>query len=168
MLGRWGLSLEEHCTHSMNCLEHFAEADLHARQYITITQALFKATRKHIEEREVRLRSRRHRTTSQLFGLLPVEPTPSAHGATATPNSHAQRFAASQEYVTEPATNSDWSIYDADFFAVPWFDQSVDEGLQDFLQSGRQALDGSLLDIPLFPMNDEWPLTFDGEASSGL
>jgi hypothetical protein len=48
----------------------------------------------------------------------------------------------------------DWTIYDADFFALPWPNEN-DEGLQEFLQPGRQTIDGSLVDIPLFPMYDQ-------------
>lgn len=51
----------------------------------------------------------------------------------------------------------DWTIYDADFFALPWPTES-DQGLQDFLQPGTHTLDGaSVADIPLFPIYDQQP-----------
>lgn len=63
-------------------------------------------------------------------------------------NSHGQ------DASTETAI-PDWTIYDADFFALPWLNES-DQGLQDFLQPGRHTLDGeNLADIPLFPMYDQ-------------
>lgn len=50
---------------------------------------------------------------------------------------------------------SDWTIYDADFFSMPWMNEN-DQGLQDFLQPGTHTFDGaSIADIPLFPMYDQ-------------
>lgn len=49
----------------------------------------------------------------------------------------------------------DWTIYDADFFALPWLNEN-DQGLRDFLQPGTHNLNGaSMADIPLFPMYNQ-------------
>ena len=49
----------------------------------------------------------------------------------------------------------DWTIYDAEFFALPWPNEN-DQGLQDFLQPGTHNLDGATVaDIPLFPIYDQ-------------
>jgi hypothetical protein len=49
----------------------------------------------------------------------------------------------------------DWSIYDSDFFALPWPIEN-DQGLQDFLQPATHTVDGaSVADIPLFPLFDQ-------------
>jgi hypothetical protein len=141
----------------MRCLDYFATADPHARQYSVIVQALLKTATEYVRKREIDLRSQRKQASSQLFGLLPLEP---ARTASTFRQSHDARAESSvpsvvpeqQRQATDPPF--DWTIYDADFFALPWSNEN-DQGLQDFLQPGRQTIDGSLADIPLFPMYDQ-------------
>jgi hypothetical protein len=141
----------------MNCLDYFAIVDPHARQYSVIVRALLKTTTDHVQKRELDLRSQRKQASSQLFGLLPLEST---RTASTSHQSRAARVESSipsvmpeqQAHTTDPPF--DWTIYDADFFALPWSNEN-DEGLQEFLQPGRQTIDGSLADIPLFPMYDQ-------------
>lgn len=157
-LGRCGLGFEENCQASIRCLDYFAKVDPHARQYSLIVQSLLKTIVKHVQERELRQRSRRKQASSQLFGLIPVEDT-----EIETMSQHTERVEdRSASLVSEQQTSSttaDWTMYDADFFAMPWLNET-DEGLQDFLQPGRQTLDGSLADIPLFPMYDQMTGSF--------
>jgi hypothetical protein len=157
VLGRSGLSFDEHCKVSIQCLDYFATVDPHARQYSVIVQALLKTTTEHVKKRELDLRSQRKQASSQLFGLLPLEPTrvaptPRQSHAARTESSVPSVMPEQQPHTTDPPF--DWTIYDADFFALPWSNEN-DEGLQDFLQPGRQTIDGSLADIPLFPMYDQ-------------
>lgn len=111
----------------------------------------------HVRKRELDLRSQRKQASSQLFGLLPFEPNrtvsvprqrPAAGTTTSVPSMTTEEQAQTAD------APFDWTIYDADFFALPWSNET-DEGLQDFLQPGRQTIDGSLADIPLFPMYDQ-------------
>lgn len=158
VLGRSGLSFEENCKASIECLDYFAIVDPHARQYSVIVQALLKTTTGHVKKREQHMRSRRKQASSQLFGLVPLEesrrvsasePDHIAQSETRVPEMPPPREA------SQPAPSSfDWTIYDADFFALPWPNEN-DEGLQEFLQPSRQTVDGSLADIPLFPMYDQ-------------
>lgn len=135
-------------------------------------QSLLKTVVKHVHERELRLQSRRKLASSQLFGLLPLddqdaEPEPSTARADyrSTPAVSEQEI--SSAAVAPAAATLDWTMYDADFFAMPWLNET-DEGLQDFLQPGRQTLDGSLADIPLFPMYDQMTGPFGPDLGNGL
>ncbi|GAB7333063.1 hypothetical protein MBLNU13_g04746t1 [Cladosporium sp. NU13] len=157
VLGRSGLSFEGHCKASIRCLDYFATVDPHARQYSFIVQAILKTTTEQVKKREHDLRSQRKQASSQLFGLLPLEPTRMDAAPRQIHNTPVEPSLAS--VVPEPQSHTtdapfDWTIYDADFFALPWSNEN-DEGLQDFLQPGRQTIDGSLADIPLFPMYDQ-------------
>lgn len=158
---------EETCQDSIRCLNYFAKVDPHARQYSLIVQSLLNTIVKHVKERESRLRSRRKQASSQLFGLLPVDDAETeAEEAEAIRIDRPERRSASvvfdQDTSPTTAAPADWTMYDADFFAMPWLNEN-DEGLQDFLQPGRQTLDGSLADIPLFPMYDQMTGSFGPE-----
>ncbi|KAF1915791.1 hypothetical protein BDU57DRAFT_447829 [Ampelomyces quisqualis] len=159
-LGRSGLIFEESCLASIRCLEYFGSADPHAQQYAVIVQSLLKITTEHVKGREVAQRLQRKQASSDLFGLLPtLSTTPSRNlplnaeharspSGTAVPQSLAQD-------TTSVMPGYDWTIYDADFFALPWPNEN-DQGLQDFLQPGTHNLDGATVaDIPLFPIYDQ-------------
>lgn len=110
-----------------------------------------------VRKRELDLRSQRKQASSQLFGLLPLESARTTPVPQPRTISGATPIVPSMGAQEEPHTTDasfDWTIYDADFFALPWSNEN-DEGLQDFLQPGRQTIDGSLADIPLFPMYDQ-------------
>ena len=157
MLGRSGLSFEGHCEASIRCLDYFASIDPHARQYSVIVQAILKTTTDQVRKRELDLRSQRKQASSQLFGLLPLESTRAISPLRQIHNTPAEPSVSSVVAEARPQGTDapfDWTIYDADFFALPWSNEN-DEGLQDFLQPGRQTIDGSLADIPLFPMYDQ-------------
>jgi hypothetical protein len=55
---------------------------------------------------------------------------------------------------TSISASYDWTIYDADFFALPWPNEN-DLGLQDFLQPGTHLDGATVADIPLFPIYDQ-------------
>jgi hypothetical protein len=157
VLGRSGLSFEENCKASIRCLNYFANTDPHARQYSSIVKALLQTTTELVKKRELSLRSQRKQASSQLFGLLPLDtagksssPQPQ-QAVPAIPSLPSTSLEETTQSADQPL---DWTIYDADFFALPWSNEN-DEGLQDFLQPGRQTIDGSLADIPLFPMYDQ-------------
>jgi hypothetical protein len=157
VLGRSGLSFEGHCKVSIQCLNYFATSDPHARQYSVIVQAILKTSTEHVKKREIDLRSQRKQASSQLFGLLPLES--SRANSVAEQNHTGPAEPALSSVIPEQQSHTadapfDWTIYDADFFALPWSNEN-DVGLQDFLQPGRQTVDGSLADIPLFPMYDQ-------------
>ncbi|KAM0716419.1 hypothetical protein Q7P37_007864 [Cladosporium fusiforme] len=157
VLGRSGLSFEENCKASIGCLDYFATVDPHARQYSVIVQALLRTTTEHVRKRELHLRSRRKQASSQLFGLLPLEGNRQASPPAPTPAARSDHHPPEPVHNQEAQPSSasfDWTIYDADFFALPWPNEN-DEGLQEFLQPTRQTVDGSLADIPLFPMYDQ-------------
>lgn len=157
MLGRSGLSFQGHCRASIRCLDYFATVDPHARQYSVIVQAILKTTTEQVKKREHDLRSQRKQASSQLFGLLPLESTRTNSAPRQIHTTPVQPSLSSVVPEPQPHTTDapfDWTIYDADFFALPWSNEN-DEGLQDFLQPGRQTIDGSLADIPLFPMYDQ-------------
>ena len=158
ILGRSGRDLDEPCQSSITCLEHFATTDAQARQYSNIIQAVKKTILNYTDERNVRLQSQRKEASLHLFGLLSSE-TGSENAnvelrSTHEVSSHLRPSELASDARGIDALN-DWSISDADVFAVPWFTQNIDEGLQDFLQPGRQGPGGSLTDIPLFLMNDQ-------------
>lgn len=166
LLGRCGQAFRPDCEASIHCLDYFAKVDPHARQYSMIARSLLKATTAHVKKRELHLRAEQKQASSQLFGLLPS--TAGADGATRHAVSQPQdsitiQHAESEIPGTAPGnqhadtstTPSDWTIYDADFFALPWSHEN-DQGLQDFLQPGTYNLDGATVaDIPLFPMYDQ-------------
>lgn len=168
ILGRTGLSYEGKCRSSIQCLDYFGQVDPHARQYSVIVQSLLKTATEHVKKRELHLRSQRKQASSQLFGLLPVEPE---GGNDEASHQEAEQPTPGTNVAPEHDTTlvdapSDWTFYDADFFALPWTNEN-DQGLQDFLQPGRQTLDGSLADIPLFPLYDQTrPFgTYSGQGS---
>ncbi|CAK3837372.1 related to positive regulator of PUT (proline utilization) genes [Lecanosticta acicola] len=159
ILGRSGLSLEDNCRASIRCLDYFAKVDPHAHQYSAIVHALLKTTTQHVKKREDEMHSQRKQASSQLFGLFPDEPDQQDAEEPPTASAEVQQHlhtTLSNQYLSSSsvAAPSDWNMYDADFFALPWVDEN-DLGLQDFLQPGRHTLDGSLADIPLFPMYDQ-------------
>lgn len=160
ILGRSGLAFEESCETSIRCLDYFGLADPHARQHSLIIQSLLKITIAHVKKREVSMRLQRKQASSELFGLLPSLSTAQPH-APRERTAHSQQSsnltfpAASALEAGPPTTPFDWTIYDADFFALPWPNEN-DQGLQDFLQPGTHNLDGATVaDIPLFPMYDQ-------------
>ncbi|KAL5397404.1 hypothetical protein PMIN06_003654 [Paraphaeosphaeria minitans] len=156
-LGRSGFMFVENCEASIRCLEYFSNVDPHAGQYSRIVQSLLKLTAAHVKKREMQLRMQRKQASSELFGLLTSDANPP------TEDTSLDRFRQSAEpspsYAMEgsaPArTPMDWTMYDADFFALPW-PTEYDPGLQDFLQPGTHNSDGaSVADIPLFPIYDQ-------------
>lgn len=150
------MPFEENCKASIKCLEYFAQVDPHARQYVLIVQTLLQTTTERARKRELDLRSQRKQASSQLFGLIPPENSRRASlpGLLAAERGEPSFPSAPQNQDQQPSdAGFDWNMYDADFFALPWQNEN-DEGLQDFLQPGRQTIDGSLADIPLFPMYD--------------
>ncbi|KAF1938722.1 hypothetical protein EJ02DRAFT_436895 [Clathrospora elynae] len=155
VLGDSGLILVDSCKGSITCLDYFGEAEPHARQYSLIAQSLLKITTAHAKKGELRLRLKRKQASSELFGLLlsePIQAPPSADGQTTFEPLLQQN--SGQANISAPAL-PDWTIYDADFFALPWPNEN-DQGLQDFLQPGTYTLDGSsVADIPLFPIYDQ-------------
>ncbi|KAI4659346.1 uncharacterized protein J4E78_005773 [Alternaria triticimaculans] len=158
ILGDSGLMLVDSCKDAITCMDYFGQVDPHARQYSQVAQSLLKITTAHAKKRELHLRRKRKQASSELFGLLPGESTsiPAqvdecdaqlGHGSLVSRDS-VQRHVSS-------AAPLDWTIYDADFFAMPWPSEN-DQGLQDFLQPGTHNLDGvSVADIPLFPIHDQ-------------
>lgn len=152
------MTFKDDCQASIRCLDYFGKVDPHARQYSLTVQSLLKTTTSHVRQREQRLRLQQKEASSQLFGLLP--------SATSTPRQdviHRRRQSTVQSIsssVLEPenpmaSAPSDWTIYDADFFSMPWMTEN-DQGLQGFLQPGTHTFDGaSIADIPLFPMYDQ-------------
>lgn len=158
VLGHSGITFKDDCHASIQCLDYFGKADPHARQYSLTVQSLLKTTTSHVRQREEDLRTQQKQASSQLFGLLP--PTASAPRQDTIyrrRQSIVHSFASSapeHESVVAPAP-SDWTIYDADFFSMPWMNEN-DQGLQGFLQPGTHTFDGaSIADIPLFPMYDQ-------------
>lgn len=158
ILGNSGLLLEDICKEGIVCMDYFGEVDHHARQYSHAAQSLLRITTAHAKKRELHLRRKRKQASSELFGLLPPEPTPQAHPADDYQRRPEPELPAASETVQQslPAQAPlDWTIYDADFFALPWSSEN-DQGLQDFLQPGTHNLDGaSVADIPLFPIHDQ-------------
>jgi hypothetical protein len=157
ILGHSGLIFEKDCQASIRCLEYFAMVDPHARQYLVTVQSLLKTTTTHVKKRELKLRSQQKQASSQLFGLLPSDTTtPLLQVEPGRRHSIAEPFSSSIPAEEIPSTTHaphDWTIYDADFFALPWLNES-DQGLQDFLQPGTHT-GASIADIPLFPMYNQ-------------
>lgn len=100
----------------------------------------------------------RKEASSQLFGLLPSNTDTRQNGPQSPlpqPTSEPLASYPSDRGETSTASLVDWTIYDADFFAMPWPIEN-DQGLQDFLQPGTHTLNGaSVADIPLFPIYDQ-------------
>jgi hypothetical protein len=138
-------------------LDYFGKTDSHARQYSLIVQSLLNITTSHAKEREVARRLERQQATSELFGLLPSVSNIGSRGSTpsSTRTSHATESVIPQPAAPSMAPPFDWTIYDADFFALPWSSEN-DQGLQDFLQPGTHNFGGeAVADIPLFPIYDQ-------------
>lgn len=158
-LGDSGLALEGNCNDAIRCLDYFGEVDPHARQYSLITHSLVKVITAYVKDKQLQLRLQRKQASSELFGLLP-----SASIAQARVLNNEQSQSMSDPLLPPQTTGSgsnvasdpiDWTIYDADFFALPWPIEN-DQGLQDFLQPGTHTLNGaSVADIPLFPIYDQ-------------
>jgi hypothetical protein len=131
--------------------------DPHARQYLITVQSLLKTTTTHVKKRELRLRSQQKQASSQLFGLLPSDTTPQPldleHGRRQSIAQSFRSSAPAEDTSSSAPAPPDWTIYDADFFALPWLNEN-DQGLQDFLQPGTHT-GASIADIPLFPMYDQ-------------
>jgi hypothetical protein len=108
--------------------------------------------------------SQRKQASSDLFGLLPSlsATTPRDFPRNTDPGQHVTEAGVPQSLAHD--ANSviapyNWTIYDADFFALPWPNEN-DQGLQDFLQPGTHSLDGATVaDIPLFPIYDQQTMT---------
>ena len=157
IVGRCGLTLEENCNTSIKCLDYFASIEPHAQQYVTTVRAILTTTVSHVKNREKHLQLQRRQASSELFGLLSQD-TDEADGRSepAQLSAQVQRRSSEvprQEESADAPPGGAWTYYDADFFALPWLNEN-DQGLRDFLQPGRQTLDGSMADIPLFPMHD--------------
>src|SRR5690242_18721364 len=152
------MTFYDDCQASIRCLDYFGKLDPHARQYSLTVQSLLKTTASHVRQREQHLRSQQKQASSQLFGLLPPANTaPRQDVLHQRRQSNVQPFTSSiQEPVTSVASaQSDWTIYDADFFSMPWLNEN-DQVLQGFLQPGTHNFDGaSIADIPLLPMYDQ-------------
>lgn len=165
-LGRSGLVFEDSCAASIRCLDYFGENDPHARQYSEIVQSLLKITTTHVKQREHDLRLKRKQASSELFGLLPSLSKVRVEDKANEPFTRVD----SEPILSQtPALNAnattaqqiDWTIYDPDFFALPWSNEN-DQGLRSFLQPGTLSMDGATVaDIPLFPI-------YDQQAGSGF
>jgi hypothetical protein len=131
--------------------------DPHARQYLITVQSLLKTTTTHVKKRELQLRSQQKQASSQLFGLLPSNTSaPAPDLEPGRRQSIAQSLSSSvppEDNTSSAPVPHDWTIYDADFFALPWLNEN-DQGLQDFLQPGTHTGE-SIADIPLFPIYDQ-------------
>ncbi|CAI6332674.1 unnamed protein product [Periconia digitata] len=156
ILGRSNLAFESNCEASIRCLEHFGEVDPHARQYSLITRSILQTTTRHVKKREQKLRAQYKQASSNLFGMLPLEPS---HGSDEQRKEHRPPVVSvepEQPGSTATTTPFDWTIYDSDFSTLAWPSNEYDQGLQDFLQPGTYNFDGgSVADIPLFPMYDQ-------------
>lgn len=157
VLGRSGLIFKESCEASIRCLDYFGKTDPHARQYSVIIQSLIEITTAHVKRRDSDQRLRRKQASSELFGLLPsLSETQPQNSLNDT--SRIRRVSESivlHAPALDASSNSvDWTIYDADFFALPWPNEN-DQGLQDFLQPGTHLDGATIADIPLFPIYDQ-------------
>lgn len=159
LLGDTGLALEINCRESIRCLDYFGRVDPYARQYSVIVQSLYKVITAYVEKRELQLRLQRKQASSELFGLLPSSPLVRtqvrSNSRTELPSELPISQAVTSQALASTSESFDWTIYDADFFALPWPIEN-DQGLQNFLQPGTYNLDGaSVADIPLFPIYDQ-------------
>lgn len=73
MLGSFGRILERYMRKSIVSLEHFAQSDAHAVQYNLIAKSLLTTALAAVEKRELAERLQRSESSSQLFGLTPLE-----------------------------------------------------------------------------------------------
>ncbi|KAK7932200.1 hypothetical protein PG985_002912 [Apiospora marii] len=73
LLGSFGRILERYTQKSIAALEHFAKSDAHAMQYSLIAKSLMATALGALEKRELAERLQRAESSSQLFGLMPVE-----------------------------------------------------------------------------------------------
>ncbi|KAK7943364.1 positive regulator of PUT (proline utilization) [Apiospora aurea] len=73
LLGSFGRILERYTQKSIAALEHFAKSDAHAMQYSLIAKSLLATALGALEKRELAERLQRAESSSQLFGLMPVE-----------------------------------------------------------------------------------------------
>ena len=111
----------------------------------------------HVKKREKQLQLQRKQASSELFGLLASDagPTNDRQSGSSIPISSEPVSAYGLETSTGATAPLDWTMYDADFFALPW-PTEYDPGLQDFLQAGTHKSDGaSIADIPLFPIYNQ-------------
>lgn len=158
ILGRSGLAFAVNCKAAIRCLDYFGEVDPTARQYSLIVQSLLNITTSHVNKRELHLRLQRKQASSNLFGLLSSDLSAPPHeqpNDRHAPSSETTIPSALEAHTIPTAPPLDWTMYDADFFALPWSNEN-DQGLQDFLQPGTLTLDGaSIADIPLFPIYDQ-------------
>ncbi|ORY57436.1 fungal-specific transcription factor domain-containing protein [Pseudomassariella vexata] len=78
LLGGFGRILERYTRKSIEALEHFAKSDAHAMQYSLIAKSLLASALSYLEKKEIIERLQRTESSSQLFGLTPLEtPRPS-------------------------------------------------------------------------------------------
>ncbi|KAK7992422.1 hypothetical protein PG988_001216 [Apiospora saccharicola] len=80
LLGSFGRILERYTQKSIAALEHFAKSDAHAMQYSLIAKSLLATALGALEKRELAERLQRAESSSQLFGLMPVERGGSGNG----------------------------------------------------------------------------------------
>ncbi|KAK8097223.1 proline utilization protein family regulator [Apiospora kogelbergensis] len=73
LLGSFGRILERYTQKSIAALEHFAKSDAHAMQYSLIAKSLLATALDSLEKREMTERLQRAESSSQLFGLMPIE-----------------------------------------------------------------------------------------------
>ncbi|KAK8085518.1 hypothetical protein PG997_006789 [Apiospora hydei] len=81
LLGSFGRILERYTQKSIAALEHFAKSDAHAMQYSLIAKSLLATALGALEKRELAERLQRAESSSQLFGLMPVERGSGSGGA---------------------------------------------------------------------------------------
>ena len=111
----------------------------------------------HVKKREKQLQLQSKQASSELFGLLASDDghTNDRQSGSSIPISSEPVSAYGLETSTGATAPLDWTMYDADFFALPW-PTEYDPGLQDFLQPGTHNSDGaSIADIPLFPIYNQ-------------
>ncbi|RBR24705.1 uncharacterized protein FIESC28_02478 [Fusarium coffeatum] len=77
LLGNFGRVLEKYTRLAIHALDHCSKHDTHAGQYSLIAQSLLTTALEHLEKRELAERQRRTENSSQLFGLIPSEASPS-------------------------------------------------------------------------------------------
>jgi hypothetical protein len=120
-------------------------------------QSLLSITTSHAKEQEVARRLERQQATSELFGLLPSVSNTGSRSSTPSSTRISRPTESTLAQLAAPSMPApfDWTIYDADFFALPWSSEN-DQGLQDFLQPGTHNFGGeAVADIPLFPIYDQ-------------
>lgn len=74
-MGSFGRILEKYTRNSIQALEHFAKHDTNAGQYALIARSLLSSALDYLEKKEMSERMQRTESSSQLFGLLPLEGT---------------------------------------------------------------------------------------------